>query len=390
MNKNDINQAIRNSKSLPELISKLKEGNAEPVLYDWAMRMFLDSRAREMSVPLKGVFELTPLCNFDCKMCYVHLNASQICDKPLLKAEDFEKIMLDAINCGMMYATLTGGECLTHPDFERIYLFLQKHSVQISVLTNGALLTEKKIEFFKKNPPLSVQVTLYGANEDMYERVTGKREFELVMKNLKKANEALLPLNITVTPNPYLTKEETEEVIKLAASFGTTFRVNSALITPREQTHRDDGFTDLDIDDYIDFFKLELLLKGQLPPAECEIDLPPEGGKSGQIAPKGLRCGGGRSTFNITWEGKAVPCNRLTGISANPLEEGFESSWIKINEQVKEYLLPIECEGCAYRYAARGCAAAHSDVEKGHASPNECKWCRGMVANSLSKTVNII
>ncbi len=390
MNKNEVNQAIRTSKSLPELISKLKICNAEPVLYDWAMRMFLDSRAREQAIPLKGVFELTPLCNFDCKMCYVHLNGTELQDKPILKAEELERIMLEAINSGMMYATLTGGECLTYPEFERIYLFLQKHSVQVSVLTNGVLLDEEKIEFFKNNPPLSVQVTLYGANENMYERVTGKRNFELVMNNLKRANEALLPLNITVTPNPYLTKEETEEVIRLAASFGTTFRVNSALITPREQTHRDNGFVDLDIDDYVEFFKLEMLLKGQLPPAECEIDLPDEGGNSTQTAPKGLRCGGGRSTFNITWEGKMVPCNRLTHISVSPLEDGFSSSWKQINEQVNEYLLPIECEGCAYRYAARGCAAAHSDVEKGHASPNECRWCRGMVANSLAKTVDTI
>ncbi len=390
MDKAEINQAIRTSKSLTELIIKLKDGKAEPVFYDWAMRMYLDSRARENSIPLKGVFELTPFCNLDCKMCYVHLNSSQLSNKPILKAEELEKIICEAVDAGMMYATLTGGECLTYPEFERIYLFLQKHSVQISVLTNGILLDEEKINFFKKNPPLSIQVTLYGASEEMYERVTGKRCFELVMNNLKKANEALLPLNITVTPNPYLTKNETEEVIKLAASFGTTFRVNSALITPREQTQRKDGFKDLDVDDYIDFFKLELLLKGQLPPAECAVDLPPEGGELTQTAPKGLRCGGGRSTFNIRWDGKAVPCNRLTDICADPLAEGFVSAWNKINSQVKEYILPIECEGCAYRYAARGCAAAHSDAPKGHASPEECKWCRGMVVNSLAKTVNKI
>ncbi len=385
MNKNEVMQAIHSSKSLPELISKLKSGEADPVFYDWAMRMFLDKRAREKAVPLKGVFELTPLCNFDCRMCYVHLESFQMNKKTLLSADEWEKIILDAVENGMMYATLTGGECLTYPDFERIYLFLQKNSVQISVLTNGALLDDEKIEFLKKNPPLSVQVTLYGASEEMYERVTGKRDFERVMNNLRKANEAFLPLNITVTPNPYLTKEETEEVIRLAASFGTTFRVNSALITPREQTQRDKVFVDLDVDDYIDFFKLELSLKGQLPPAECETDLPPEGGETEKTAPKGLRCGGGRSVFNITWEGRMVPCNRLTDISANPLDEGFSSAWKKINRKVKEYLLPAECEGCAYRYAARGCAAAHSDAEKGHASPAECRWCRGMVKNFLAK-----
>ncbi len=388
MSKYEVIKAISASKSLPELISNLKSGDADPIFYDWAMRMFLDSRAREKSVPLKGVFELTPLCNFDCGMCYVHLNSAQLRGKKLLDAESFEKIMLEAVNSGMMYATLTGGECLTYPDFERLYLFLQEHSVQVSVLTNGALLDEEKIAFLKEHPPASVQVTLYGANEDMYEKVTGKREFQRVMNNLRKANEALLPLNITVTPNPCLTKEETKEVIRLASSFGTSFRVNSSLITPREQTERNGGFVDLSVEDYIDFLKLELELKGELPPAECEQDLPPVGGSHEGEAPKGLRCGGGRSVFNINWEGRMVPCNRLIHISADPLNEGFSAAWSKINAEVKEYPLPIECEGCAYRYASRGCAAGHADAKPGHASPEQCKWCREMIKNSLAETAD--
>lgn len=29
-------------------------------------------------IPISGTFELTPRCNFDCKMCYVHLKEEQI------------------------------------------------------------------------------------------------------------------------------------------------------------------------------------------------------------------------------------------------------------------------------------------------------------------------
>lgn len=388
MNKVKFLQAVQSSKSLPELIMKLKTEDVDSVYYDRAMRMFLDSRARERAVPLKGVFELTPFCNLDCKMCYVHLNAVQMRGCSLLRAEKWEKVMAQAVEAGMMYATLTGGECLTHPDFERLYLFLHKHSVQISVLTNAVLLDEEKIEFFKKNPPLSVQATLYGANEDMYERVTGKREFNRVLNNLRRANEALLPLNLTVTPNRCLTKEENEEVIHLAASFGTMFRVNSGLITPRSQTERDKGFADFKVDDYIDFFKLEMELKGDLPPEECETDLPPVGSNTDGKAPKGLRCGGGRSVFNVTWEGKMIPCNRLTHINAEPLKEGFAASWQKIHEQVMNYILPVECESCAYRSAAKGCAAGHMDAKQGHASPEQCKWCRAMVRSGLARIEN--
>lgn len=30
-------------------------------------------KAFEDGIPISGTFELTPRCNFDCKMCYVHL-----------------------------------------------------------------------------------------------------------------------------------------------------------------------------------------------------------------------------------------------------------------------------------------------------------------------------
>ena len=33
----------------------------------------MQERTREADVPYSGSFELTPLCNLDCKMCYVHL-----------------------------------------------------------------------------------------------------------------------------------------------------------------------------------------------------------------------------------------------------------------------------------------------------------------------------
>ena len=33
----------------------------------------IQEKTREADIPWSGSFELTPLCNLDCKMCYVHL-----------------------------------------------------------------------------------------------------------------------------------------------------------------------------------------------------------------------------------------------------------------------------------------------------------------------------
>lgn len=387
MNTYKVSQAVQDAKNLPGLISELKKLGIDSIYHDWAMRMYLDFRAREKAVPLKGVFELTPHCNLDCKMCYVHLNTEQMKGCPVLSADEWEKIMAQAVDSGMMFATLTGGECLIYPDFERLYLYLYNKSVRLAVLTNAVLLNEEKIEFLKKNPPLSLQITLYGANEEKYEKVTGKREFARVTENIKRAVQAKLPVKITVTPNPHLSLDENTELIRFASSFGVQFQINSGLITPRAQTERNNNFTDLSTENYMEFFKLEKSLKGELPPVECTTDLPKSGGESNGSVPKGIRCGGARSSFNITWEGKMIPCNRLSHINAEPLKEGFASSWEKIHGQVMEILLPVECENCAYRYASKGCAAGHADAKPGHASPEQCRWCRAMVKHGFAKTV---
>lgn len=382
MNQREVMELIRQAKSLPGLIAALKNSDADSALYHWALRYFLDVRARERGIPLKGTFEITPLCNLDCRMCYVHLQKDQLCGKELLPASDWEKIMDQAIGAGMMYASLTGGECLTSPDFDRLYLYLHSRGMQVSILTNGVLLDEKRVEFFMKHPPSLIQITLYGADEDTYERVTGKRMFARVVENIRRADAAKLPLTITVTPNEYMEKGEDERLIRFAAGLGIPFHVNSSLMTPRSETGRDQGFRDLTAADYMRLFKLEISLKGQLPPPECAADLPKTGGNAGK-APRGLRCGGGRSSFNVTWNGKLIPCNRLQHISATILEKNFSSCWQEINHAAENYLLPAECESCPYQDAARPCAAAHGGT--GHAAGEQCRWCRAMVQAGFAK-----
>ena len=40
-------------------------------------------------IPIHGHFELTPLCNLNCKMCYIHLLDSQIKEMPIISQEQW-------------------------------------------------------------------------------------------------------------------------------------------------------------------------------------------------------------------------------------------------------------------------------------------------------------
>ena len=127
----------------------------------------LEVKARERGVPLHGKFELTPFCNFDCKMCYVHLNPGQMMNRSVLPVNVWKDLIYQAWKAGMISASLTGGECLAYPGFDELYLYLQSLGCDVAVLTNGFLLDEKRIQFFQEHKPSDIQITLYGSNDDV-------------------------------------------------------------------------------------------------------------------------------------------------------------------------------------------------------------------------------
>ena len=152
--------------TLRELLRQLDQQG----IYDYrryrAMRRFLGFRAREKNQPISGTFELTPLCNLDCKMCYVHLQREQLHGAALLPVDRWMEIMRQAIDAGMLFAALTGGECLTYPGFRDLYRFLRDRGVEVSILSNGLLMDAEMVEFLKRNPPAAIQITVYGASEE--------------------------------------------------------------------------------------------------------------------------------------------------------------------------------------------------------------------------------
>ena len=125
----------------------------------------MGERTREADVPYSGSFELTPLCNFDCKMCYVHLQDPSVRQR-MLSGEQWLTIIRQAIDAGMMEACLTGGEAMTHSAFWDIYMYLINHGIVTQVKTNGLLLNEDVISRFKDYPPYKLDISLYGCDSE--------------------------------------------------------------------------------------------------------------------------------------------------------------------------------------------------------------------------------
>ncbi len=373
---------MQGSSDVTQFLEELRMENGRHI---WSLKSFnryLDRKAREMGVPLTGQFELTPLCNLNCKMCYVHLAADQM-KQVVLPVETWKNIMYQAWKEGMLHVTLSGGECLTYPGFDELYLYLQNLGCDISILTNGYLLDEKRISFLLKHKPSMIQVTLYGWNDDVYERVTGKRAFTKVAENIQNAVKAGLFVRLVVSPSKYL-GEDVLETIRVARSFTREVVINSTIFPPREETGRSDQRDSVDMDLYVRIFRLMKELDG-LDTKEIDPNvLPQPGGSDHECDQCGLLCGGGRSGFAVDWKGNLMPCNGLDMIQASVLDGGFREAWKKIHREVTAWPCVPECRGCAYFEVCHRCAAIMiMYAERGKQPVQMCEQIRYLVQHGV-------
>lgn len=367
------------------LLDKLNAQGADDAEITYQMREYLSRLARERHVPLHGTFELTPLCNLGCKMCYVHLTPQQLSreGKRLLTAEQWKGIMAQAIEAGMLTATLTGGEALTYPAFDELYLYLLEHGVGVTLKSNGILLTEERVAFFRKHPPEGIQISLYGADNDTYEAVTGMRSFDDAIGGIRRVKEAGIPLEVCITPSrPAL--PGMEKLLKLVDSLDVPIGISSMLFAAREETGRDVQILQLSLDEYVALYKMRADLKGRALVPVPEDQLPRPGG--GSCTPvQGLPCGGGSSSFAVHWNGWMHPCLSLDAIRFDVLHGSFADGWNHIRSEVDRCLFPGECTGCAYQGICTPCIVSHEwGGDPGHPNPAFCERSQRMFAEGLA------
>jgi radical SAM protein with 4Fe4S-binding SPASM domain len=131
------------------------------------------NRIKEKRIPFTFDLEVTARCNNNCRHCYISLPAN---DREAQKKEISPALISDiadqAVALGALWCLLTGGEPLLRGDFEEIYMTLKRKGLLVSLYTNACLLTDAHVAMFKKHPPRIIEVTVYGATEETYERVS--------------------------------------------------------------------------------------------------------------------------------------------------------------------------------------------------------------------------
>ena len=340
---------------------------------------YLHTKAARLGIPLNGTFEVTPLCNMNCRMCYVRMNREQQeAIAPLRTAEEWLELGRTAKERGMAYLLLTGGEPFLRPDFQQIMQGLHRMGFVLSINSNGTMIDEKTVEWLKETPPIRINITLYGASDETYGRLCqNPRGFTQVTKAIHLLKEAgiLVKLNCSVTP---YNADDLEQIFAFAEKEELVVQATSYMFPPLRRDASKVGWNDrfsaeesarqeawINVyqngrEAYLKHMESEEMasLSGDI-----EEDCMPveEGNGDGDSYGKEgerIRCRAGKCSFWVTWDGRFLPCGMLPGENAlNVFEAGFDAAWEQAKAEAAAIRLPVRCSTCSFKDRCRACAA---------------------------------
>lgn len=316
--------------------------------------------------PLSCIFELTYRCNFNCRMCYVHMSDSQASKYGRMRTLDEWLDMANQIReAGVLYLTLSGGECTQYPHFIELYEKLAQMGFLLTVMSNAGSYSDEIRDLFRKYPPHNAAITLYGGSNETYFAVTGdKHGFDKTVENIRFFRSLGIPVNLTFT----MIKQNVRDY-PLVGQLCSDLNLPFVLITDINAHRFDSGFSEA--------------LSCRLSPAEracvacrpsSEVSIALEEAKELEKKLDGFRiedyqesdsaddkdyCIGSYSACAISWNGNMNTCISLLGMKgADPFEIGFEAAWEQLKaNQASVFKLPDICSRCSLRSdCTRNCA----------------------------------
>ena len=317
---------------------------------------FLLRRAAKTGVPITGSFELTPLCNLNCKMCYVRMNRTeQERISRLQTAEAWTALAEKLRDAGTLFLLLTGGEPLLYPAFRAVYLAVRKRGMIVTVNTNGTLLNEDWAAFFAKNPPRRVNVTLYGASGETYKSLCGDETgYAKAMRGIRLLQAHGVPVKVGVSvvrQNRHdletlfqITKERNLELEPDTYMLSAKSGQHEARLSPEEAAAASLAATRIKLGT-VGFHKYAQRTVQALENAVPETEA-------------GMRCLAGRCSFAVGWRGDLRPCVMLGALSVPIEHNDVQAAWRAVREKSAALKQNEACVVCKLRPLCRACPAS--------------------------------
>lgn len=309
-------------------------------------KLFFDKAISER-IPVGGGLELTYRCNLHCLHCY------SLCKNKYSREMSYVEIckIIDQLaDAGTLYLFITGGEPLIRNDFPKIYKYIKKKGILVTIFTNGTLLSEDIAEIFSHYPPFRVEITMYGATQKTYETTTGvKGSFNRCMNGIEILLKHNIHLSLKTVVMRY-NKHEVEELKSFAYKLGVGFRYSS-LIFPRLDSSLDtydmrlspEEIVKYDIEDSTRKQAWIKLLSENSPSLDCGFL---------------YLCGAALTIFHIDAEGNLCACVRERKYRYNLLSGAFQDGWYNClynNIRMRKASTNYKCNKCKYLIVCDQC-----------------------------------
>jgi len=292
--------------------------------------------------PLSASIELTERCNLNCVHCYINQPASdEAVRSKELTLTNWKSIIDQMAEAGTLFLLITGGEPLLREDFTDIFIHTRRRGMLVSLFSNASMLTPHIADVLTDWGLHSLEVSLYGATAETYEKVTRQPgSFERCLRGIELAltkgfKVSLKTVLLTVN------KHELEAMKALTEGFGLEFRYDSTL-WPRL-----DGTT----------ANMRYQLSSQEMLAYDLSD--PERRKGWEETAQSFEgvllraesvftCGAGYRSCHIDARGGMSPCMMVRRPQFDVLKEGFVGAWEKLGAiRSLKRSMHTACETCS-------------------------------------------
>jgi radical SAM protein with 4Fe4S-binding SPASM domain len=322
-------------------------------------QQFADKR-----VPMEVAIEVTRRCPLECQHCYNNLPMGDLAARNReLSKEEYEAILTELADMGVIWLLFTGGEIFARKDFLEIYTFAKKKGFLITLFTNGILINEKIADYLKEYPPFAIEITLYGRTKETYESLTAMPgSFDRCIRGIRLLQERGLPLKLK-TVGTTINRHEVIGMKEFAEDeLGVDFKFDS-LINPRIDCSQAPLSVRLSPEDVV-----TLDLHWANVAAEHRTGLDRE--RNAPLGPRSTvySCGGGIKAFAIDPYGQMSICvishQDLYDIRSGSVREGWDHFLLEVRKRPRTR--PTKCSTCRIRSVCSTCPAV-GELETGDA-----------------------
>ena len=321
-------------------------------------------------VPLNGSIAMSHRCQLRCVHCYLgderYIPPAPAGELPTPFWIDLLDQMAEA---GCLNLLMSGGEVFLRRDFAEVYEHAIRLGMLVTVFTNGAMVDDDLVTLFAEWPPQLVEVSLYGATAEVYDRVTGMPGSHA---RCMRGVDALQAAGVPVGLKTVILRDNHHEVPRMrqmASERGVDFRVDPAIaatfsgdLAPLEQRVPAREAVALEMAD-------EILLDKAAEQHESRKGSPAE--------ERLFSCLAGVTSFHVDPRGTLLPCLMVQdGRHGYDLRSGsFRAGWEEI-AAFHEQKVPegYGCHECDQRFVCGSCPA-QSALETGSPHRKSDYYC---------------